>query len=48
MACIANCPKRAIEYGNITQGKDAYIFKKYRYVIDNLTSEEHETVKKSL
>ena len=34
MACIANCPTRSIEYGTITKGKDPYIFKKYRYVID--------------
>ncbi len=30
MACIANCPKEAIEYGNITQGKERYLFKKYQ------------------
>ena len=34
MACIANCPKDAIEYGNVTQNKERYTFGKYRYVID--------------
>ena len=29
MACIANCPKESIEYGNITVGKERYLFKKY-------------------
>lgn len=29
MACIANCPKEAIEYGTITQGKERYQLKKH-------------------
>lgn len=33
MACIANCPTDAIEYGSITQGKPRYRFEKYRYMI---------------
>lgn len=32
MACIANCPTEAIEYGTLTQGKERYTFEKYRYV----------------
>ena len=28
MACISNCPKDSIEYGNITEGKERYLFKK--------------------
>jgi ferredoxin len=39
MACIGNCPVNAIEYGNVTQEKERYIFKKYRYVIDEKTEE---------
>ncbi len=33
MACIANCPTNAIEYGNITKDKDRYTFKKYEYLL---------------
>ena len=29
MACISKCPKYAIEYGNVTQGKKRYVLKKY-------------------
>lgn len=29
MSCIQNCPVEAIEYGNITQKKKRYLFKKY-------------------
>lgn len=29
MACIAKCPKKAIEYGNVTQGKRRYLLKDY-------------------
>lgn len=36
MACIGNCPVRAIEYGAITQGKEPYNFGKYRYVAEEL------------
>ncbi len=35
MACIGNCPTRAIEYGTITQKKEPYNFGKYRYVVDS-------------
>jgi ferredoxin len=31
MACIHNCPKGAIEYGDVTQEKRRYTFAKYRY-----------------
>ncbi len=37
MACIGNCPVNSIEYGNVTQNKERYIFKKYRYVVDEKT-----------
>lgn len=40
MACIGNCPTRAIEYGNITQEKEQYNFGKYRYVVDSLPEEK--------
>ena len=33
MACIANCPTNAIEYGEITKDKERYNFKKYSYVV---------------
>jgi len=33
MACIANCPTEAIEYGNITQTKEKYRFQKYAHVV---------------
>lgn len=36
MACISNCPTQAIEYGSITQKKERYTFKKYRYVAEKL------------
>ena len=36
MACIANCPVEAIEYGTMTQNKERYNFGKYRYVVENL------------
>ena len=39
MACIANCPTNAIQYKDITQKKDPYIFSKYKYVIKNLEKE---------
>ncbi|MBZ4667449.1 MAG: flavodoxin [Defluviitaleaceae bacterium] len=29
MACISKCPKKAIEYGNLTQGKMRYFLKDY-------------------
>jgi len=29
MACISKCPKKAIEYGNVTQGKTRYLLKDY-------------------
>lgn len=29
MACIAKCPKKAIEFGNKTQGKQRYLLKDY-------------------
>lgn len=31
MACIHNCPKAAIEYGDVTKDKRRYTFAKYRY-----------------
>lgn len=40
MACIGNCPVRAIEYGNITQEKEQYNFGKYKYVTDKLKDGE--------
>ena len=36
MACIGNCPVRAIEYGTITQEKEQYNFGKYSYVTKDL------------
>ena len=40
MACIANCPTNAIEYGNITQDKERYTFGKYSYVVKDLKEEK--------
>ena len=37
MACISNCPTDAIEYGTITQKKEPYTFKKYRYIVKELS-----------
>ena len=37
MACIGNCPTRAIEYGKITQEKEQYNFEKYKYVAEALS-----------
>lgn len=36
MACIANCPTEAIEYGTITQSKEKYRFQKYAHVVQEL------------
>ena len=36
MACIGNCPARAIEYGTISQSKEQYNFGKYSYVTKDL------------
>jgi hypothetical protein len=38
MACIGNCPVRAIEYGNITQEKEQYNLGKYSYVTKDLNN----------
>lgn len=40
MACIGNCPVRAIEYGTITLDKDPYNFGKYRYTLDKVKDKE--------
>ena len=40
MACIANCPTNAIQYKDITQKKDPYIFGKYKYVITELEEKQ--------
>ena len=42
MACIGNCPTRAIEYGNITQNKEQYNFGKYSYVVEALSEDEEK------
>ena len=42
MACIANCPTGAIEYGKITQNKERYTFKKYRYVVKALNEQNEQ------
>ena len=36
MACIGNCPARAIEYGTLTQSKEQYSFAKYEYVLKDI------------
>jgi len=36
MACIGNCPVKAIQYGKITQNKERYTFNKYKYVVQNI------------
>ena len=36
MACIANCPTEAIEYGTISQTKEKYRFAKYAHVLQEL------------
>ena len=36
MACIGNCPAKAIEYGTITQNKEPYNFGQYRYVLKDM------------
>lgn len=33
MACIANCPTEAIEYGTISQGKERYRFDRHSHVV---------------
>ena len=33
MSCIQNCPVQAIEYGQVTPGKERYRFDKYRYLL---------------
>ena len=39
MACIANCPTEAIEYGTISQTKEKYRFSKYAHVVQELNVE---------
>ncbi len=40
MACIGNCPSKAIEYGDITKDKEQYNFGKYEYVINDLDKQK--------
>ena len=40
MACIGNCPVKAIEYGTVTKDKEQYNFGKYSYVIKNLEKQD--------
>ena len=42
MACIGNCPVRAIEYGTISQTKDQYNFGKYKYVVKELEESDKQ------
>ena len=42
MACIGNCPTGAIEYGTITENKERYHFKKYKYVVKNIEEENKQ------
>ena len=39
MACIANCPTEAIEYGTISQTKEKYRFSKYSHVTQELETQ---------
>ena len=41
MACICSCPVEAIEYGNITQNKEKYHFRKYSHVAKELREREN-------
>ena len=34
MACVSNCPKEAIEYGEITKGKERFLCSKYKNDIE--------------
>ena len=36
MACLGNCPKEAIEYGERTVNKGKYNLKRYKYYVDEL------------
>ena len=36
MACIANCPTEAIEYGTVSRNKEKYRFSKYAHVVQEL------------
>ena len=36
MACIGNCPVSAIQYGDITKGKEPYRFGKYQYILEKV------------
>lgn len=38
MACIGNCPTKAIEYGTITKDKEPYNFSMYQYVVETPSS----------
>lgn len=38
MACIGNCPTKAIEYGTITKDKEPYNFGMYQYVVETPSS----------
>lgn len=34
MSCIQNCPAKAIEYADVTQKKERYLFKRYSYAAE--------------
>ena len=39
MACIANCPKKSIQYGEVTKNKEAYLFGKYESFVRELENQ---------
>lgn len=39
MACIANCPKKSIQYGEVTKNKEAYLFGKYESFVKELENQ---------
>lgn len=48
MACIANCPVKAIEYGDITKDKEAYTLGQYKSFVKELeSSSEKDFVNKA-
>lgn len=36
MACIGNCPVKAIQYGEITKNKEPYNYGQYKYVVKDM------------
>jgi ferredoxin len=46
MSCIQNCPREAIEFGTVTEGKRRYSLSRYKDVLENSENNLEETSRK--